>query len=83
MRITNILLGANQPQGLGAVGKAGHAVNASQMLLGSGGMGSTLEDERDRQVAERRKGISQDRTAVATLFNGVTTMRQTARGGQI
>lgn len=54
MAASNILLGAVQPQGLGAVGKA---MNASSMLLGLGGAGNDLQDQLARQIEERRKKI--------------------------
>lgn len=66
---SNILLGAVQPQGLGAAGKA---MNASAMLLGAGSAGTSLQERTQREIEERRKKILGDGPdkfgAVQSLF---------------
>lgn len=52
MSAANILLGANQPQGM----STGMAANASAML-GLGAPGANLQDQLQDQIAARRKAI--------------------------
>lgn len=70
MRAANILLAANQPQ------NAGQATNASQQLLGLPGLGTDLEDDLQRQLAERRKQIIGD---TPSKYGAVTALFGTAQ----
>lgn len=64
----NVLLAANQPQGLGGLGQS---INASQML-GLGAPGGALKDQLTDQIKQRRASLDLKQYGAASALFGDT-----------